>query len=265
MIPFLKLPVLALGSVMLLSACDSDDFVEQEKTDYLCSTVDNYKIDGTSGTRNTVIAPSGNTTTVGYMNNGELVPHSECSAAIVEETGTQTIFSWYEFGKVVASDDNDGAVFISFTTDNTKMIIDAKRIANTGTPTYQTVERPIDGNDTDNARTTRLQWDDEILVDSIVAQDYYDDDAFKNVIAVNGKISKEIRFDENASQWNCIYVNDGFITTDTGCVNESSNDIKILGYNLGLQSYFNQLSAPISFEVDESELMDDVERYYDIL
>lgn len=267
----MKVSKISLGSVPMalliagLVGCDSDS-IEKEKTDFLCTTVENSKIDGTTGLRDIVIASSGNDTAIGYMNNNDLVPHSECSAAVMTESGSVTKFKWYLFGQSVADSDNDNITSIQFTPDNDVMQIEVSRISNQGVPITENVERPIDDSDASNSLITRRVWEDELLVDKIVAQNGYLDEADKKVTANIGTATKEILFDENEQQWICKYVNsDGQTTIDTGCVNESQNDSDILGIKVDLHPYYESLSSKIKYEVDEDELKDDVDRFFDIL
>ena len=267
----MKVSKKSLGSISIallmagLAGCDSDS-VEKEKTNFLCTTVENSKIDGSTGLRDIVIAGSGNETVIGYMNNNDLVPHSECSAAVMSETGSVTKFKWFLFGQSVADSDNDNITSIQFTPDNNVMQIEVTRISNQGVPITENVERPIDDTDASNSRITRRVWDDELLIDKIVAQNGYLDEAEKKVTANIGTATKEIVFDDNAQQWICKYVNsDGQTTIDAGCANETQNDSDILGIKVNLKPYYDSLSTKIKYEVDEGELKEDVERFYDIL
>lgn len=254
----------ALFMTSLLSGCGGDeDFVQTEKTDFLCSQAENKLIDGSDGFRDVVILDnSGSETTIGYENNGTLVPHSECSAAIKKSTGSEVSYSWYQYGQVTPSNDNDSVISLEFSSYGDQTRITATRKPNVGVPSTEIVELPAGDSDSKNASIKQKIWKAEVGVSEITASNNFDGSTFMNVIALNGDVSKEIRFNQNTNEWDCIYSNNGHTTLDNSCANEASNDLAIVGFNLDLIQYYESLSDVVRFEVDSSELDDDINRFY---
>ncbi|QFT13361.1 hypothetical protein [Vibrio sp. THAF190c] len=236
-----------LLSCLTLTACDT----ELEKTSQLCTTVENSRIeiDGT-GFRDVISVNSGAEQSIGYVKGGGLTLHSECSAAHIDSSNSK--YSWFEFGNKV---EHDGVHSVEYYTNSSGYLSSkAERLDREGQWQEQYVE---------NGLVTKQVWKNESLFDLVETVDRYSGDSIKESVITNGKLSKTKRYNFNTTQYDCFWDDDGSITSDIGCLSEDLNDISIFGIAVDSDFYIEQLEhAPITYELDENELIDDVRRYW---
>jgi len=235
-------------TVLTLAGCDSDN----EKSLALCVNVENSKIE-TNGTgfRDVVLVSSGNEDTIGYMRNGSLVAHSECSAALVDNSISK--YSWFEFGQKIENEDGVHSIKY-FTNASGQLSSESEKLSLEGQWQEQVVEGDV---------ITRQVWNNEALFDSVITVDNFDGDGIREVVIENGKLFKRKRFNPNSNQFDCSWNDDGTITTDTGCSNESNIDLQVFGAEVDSDKYLGVFDASVvNYEQDESELIDDINRYW---
>ncbi|MDF9399168.1 hypothetical protein [Vibrio sp. 1180_3] len=241
----------AMLSLALLSACKSSD--HQEKTATLCTTVENSKIQpGETGFRSVNLTSSANNTLIGYTDSGQIVPHSECSAAKVVQLLSGTMYSWFEFGQPIEKDGVHSILY--YTNLNQTLSTKTARLEKEGRWQTQWAE---------GGKITKQEWTKEPQFSLVEAVNDFEGDGIKQTVITTGKITKTKRFNANSQQYDCMWNNDGVLTSDMGCSNEISNDLSIIGLMVDSDSYLQTLtSATITYETDPDELWEDINRYW---
>lgn len=236
-----------VAALIAITACDT----ETEKSSALCTTVENSRIEtDATGFRDVISVSSGSEESIGYMRNGVLVKHSECSAAHIDSSTSK--YSWFEFGNKVENDSVHSIEY--YTNTNGQLSSKTERLELEGRWQEQYVE---------NALVTKQVWNNQALFDQVVVVDNFDGAGIKEAVVTNGKLTKTKRFNTNTTQYDCTWDDDGAITNDPGCTSESVNDVAIFGINVDSDYYLSQLdSATVTYELDESELLEDVRRYW---
>lgn len=241
------LRLLIFITVIAVTACD----VEEEKSPALCTRIENSRIEANgTGVRDVTSIQSGSMEKIGYMRNGALVAHSECSAAYIDNSNDK--YSWFEFGNKV---ENDGVHSIQYYTNASgQPSSKAERLEREGRWQVQYVE---------NGVVTKQTWNNQALFDQIVVVGNFDGSDIREVVVKNGKLTKTKRFNINTVQYDCFWNNNGSITSDIGCLSESTNDTAIFGINVNSDFYLEQLNkAEITYELDVNELVKDIRRYW---
>ena len=245
-------------SVLFLAISVTACTVEEEKTSFLCTSAENSKINGETGFRSVFLTESYGQTIIGYSQNNGMIKHSECSAASVvyNNDDNSNLYSWFEFGTNTPND--DGLLSIKFYNYQGKTISVAERKQVTGIPTFEFVEQDIGGG---SPIITKRKWEKEPQLDLIVSSDNFEGDADRYSTAQSGKLIKKKEYNFNTQVWNCSYDNDGSVSQDVGCINESTLDIHFFGFPVDLSSYSN-LKHTINYDLDEDNLIDDINNYY---
>lgn len=238
---------LTMTLLLVLAGCNG---VEQVPTDTYCLQALNSKIDiGTTGFRPVSRTTINGVDTIGYIDNGLVVPHSECSAATIE--GNKT-FSWFEYGAAI---ENDGVHSIRFYTNS------AQEAAT------QTTRLPLEGRwqeqYVENGQVTRQVWRKQPLYSVVDVVRNYDGAGITESSITTGKIEKKKRWNENTASFDCVWNNDGLITTDAGCANEASLDLSIVGAVLDNDFYLETLqTTTVHYEQEIDNLYRDINRYW---
>jgi hypothetical protein len=242
---FKLLPMVCV--LVAITGCDT----ETEKSVSLCTNVENKHIEaGATGFRDVIKVSTGSEDVIGYMDNGTLVPHSECSAAKIDNS-TST-YSWFQFGQAIENDSVHSIHY--YTNSNGELSSNTTRLEREGHWQEQYVENEI---------VTKQVWTQEALFSNIETVDNYGGDGIRQVVIMNGNLKKTKRFNSNTVQFDCSWDDNGTITNDAGCTAESTNDIAIFGIDVDGDFYLNELlNASITYELDQAELDEDINRYW---
>ncbi|ANO35575.1 hypothetical protein A6E01_20395 (plasmid) [Vibrio breoganii] len=237
----------------LLTGCE----VEEEKSDYICKQAENRYIDGENGFRTvSIYGLGGSLIEVGYSHQGQLANHSECSAAKISESSASTLFEWFEYGNAV---EVDGVKTIEFFNKNNLVNILATRIEATGVADMEYSERDVEFDS--SARISKRVWNNELPSMIVTAEDNFDAKGEQRTEAVIGTVTKTKLWNENTQQWDCSYVTTNGNFVDTGCLDETANDITYVGFQLDLQPYFDSLADSIKYETEPEYLYDDLDSF----
>lgn len=189
-----------------------------------------------------------NGTEIGFNLNGRWYTHSACTPAIIE----QSKYSWFEYGAPV---EIDGAHSIEFYINSAgQESSTATRLDNSSSWQSQTVE---------DSQITSQVWLNEFPFEEIVSYNHWNGDNEISTLAVLGDKQKKKVFNENTQEFDCIYVNDGKITNNTNCSLEYNLDMITFGELVDSDFYLDALlNGKVTYETDESEIIDDIKRYF---
>ncbi|MGR5432236.1 hypothetical protein ACPV5V_19500 [Vibrio campbellii] len=244
--------VIITSTLFLLIGCD----IEQEKSDYLCTTVENKFIDGTTGTRPVFAVDGSIETRIGYSHYGQLVLHSECAPALSKTTAKDTRFEWYLFGNET---ENDGITSIRFYPTNNVINIHATRFETQGKATEEFAERHPE-NDSKAKRTKAIFYGD-FPFSRVEVSDQFNQENQKQVIAAIVDTEKTQRWNPNTLQFDCLYTSTINNEFDAGCTNELKLDDVFFGQPTPLLDYFQTLVQPFDYSTEESDYWRQVNRY----
>lgn len=242
--------VLGVCIALALTGCKVE--TEQEKTSTYCTNVENGKIeDGATGFRDVILTVANGKTTIGYVNGG-IIPHSECSAAVIETVGGGKKYAFFEYGHPI---ERDGIQSIKFYTNiygQASSLATKKEKA--GQWQVQTVE---------NGKITKQEWNSETQFDSVVTVNNHNGDSVFETVIKSGVITKTKRYNENSAQFDCTWDEDGLITSDPGCSNEQTLDSSIIGVSANSDFYLHEVkNGTVDYETDEREYQEPIERYF---
>ncbi|WMN88247.1 hypothetical protein NI382_05410 [Vibrio parahaemolyticus] len=238
--------------VLILFGCK----VEVLNSDYLCFNADKQYIDGSTGTSAVFRVDSGQGTQIGYRENGGLVLHSECAAALTIRDDGSTTYAWFEYGREV---EYDSIQSLRFFTANQSINLHARRNIRAGIPTEEYSERSFGFNS--RPQRTRTVFYGEFPYSEIDVRDHYDQGTIRQVSASIGSASKVYRWNDNTDQFDCLYTSHTVTAFDIGCQNEANFDQQYLGLRAPLEDYFQYLSQPFLYETEEAQIQRHIDRY----
>lgn len=240
-------------SIVFLAACQ----IEQQQTDYLCSTADRKAVDGTPGTLPVFGVDNGNVITIGYSWNAGLELHSQCAPAHTRIEGTRYVFTWYEYGQ--QADKNN---VMSLTFQPTRFGTEQIEVTRRNLPGQAEREFAVKSTDFDSsARVTKKIWHSEFPFTEIVAANNFDEDGIVTVQAKLNSVTKQKRLNNNRGEFDCLYQNNVTNDFDQGCLNESTLDQFYFNQSVALDQYLNQLNIPPAYETEKAYLCREVNRY----
>ncbi|MDA9557136.1 hypothetical protein N9R79_06510 [Vibrio sp.] len=233
--------------------------VEEAPSEFVCTQVSNHTIDLEAGDYTDVysIYDSG-TRKIGYVKHGDFYLHSECSASLIEyqvtedDGATGDRYSWYEYGAAIHSQGIHSIQFYISSEQHTASVV-----------TRKDKEGQWDKQWQEEGRISKMQWNNEQLFDQVTVVNQHNGADIREVTVVSGTITKTKRYDASTQDYQCTWDNEGVLTIDSGCVNEESHDVNIIGVSVDSDAYEQAFfSAQIGYETDEQVIIDDINRFF---
>lgn len=241
--------IITLSLLIGLVGCSA----EEEKTEFFCTQA--AKQGGETGfwTVGKYYDSENDRVVIGYRENSIVIEHNECGPAVIDQDGSATTYSYYQYG---VKTEEDGAHALKFYTDSTlSEALKASRIERSGLNDIQ------DGllNDIRFA-----QWSNEDFNAVVTAEDAFDGNTERKATVTIGNLAKEKKFNTNTAQFDCTWFKDGGVeAVDAGCSSEAANDLTYLRVSFGLDTYLQQLDGlSRTYETDKDELDELIDRYF---